>query len=85
MIVKFCDPRDLEFNEKNNTNPMNLKINKEERDREEFTPQEWMYSQYLLNMLNYNEINPICREELILSLIIIAATKSNVNMAKAHA
>ena len=61
---------------------MNLKINKEERYREEFTPQEWMYSQYLEN---YNEINPICRDELILSLIITTATKSSVKMAKAHA
>ena len=43
--VKLWDPRDLEFDEKNNTNPMNLQVNKEERAREEFTPQEWMYSQ----------------------------------------
>jgi hypothetical protein len=41
-----------------------------------------MYSQYVQN---YNEINPICREELILSLIIIAATRNNVKIAKAHA
>jgi hypothetical protein len=27
-FVKFKDPRDLEFDEKNNTNPMNLQINK---------------------------------------------------------
>ena len=37
--VKFWDSKDLQFDEKHNTNLMNLKIRKEERDREEFTPQ----------------------------------------------
>ena len=61
---------------------MNFQINKQGRYREEFTPREWMYSQYVQN---YNEINPICREELILSLIITTATKNNVKMVKSHA
>jgi len=51
---------------------MNFQVNKEVKAREEFTPQKWMYSQYIKN---YNEINSIYREELILSLIIATSTK----------
>ena len=58
---------------------MNLQVNKEERAGEEFTPQEWTYSQYIKN---YNEINSIYREELILSLIIATATKITKTVQK---